>query len=471
MIDSAASGTNKRTILVVTCAAAFVFPFMGSSVNVALPSIGVGLRMSAVELAWVATAFLLTSSILLIPFGRIADARGRKGVLTTGVAVYTVGSLLAASSINGTMLIVARAIQGSGGAMLASTAVAILAAAFGPGERGKALGINAASLYTGLSLGPAIGGILTQSFGWRAVFLVNIPLGIALFLAAYLKLPAQKPSTAGASFDWSGFTAYAVFLSGSVYGLTQLPSGRAFISIAIGVAAFLILLRLEKVSNHPLVDTALFRHNLSFTMSNLAAFLNYSSFFAATFLLSIYLQVAAGLTPRTAGLVLVSMPVIQAFVSPVAGRLSDRVDPRFLASGGMALTAGALFAMSRLDAVSPVGLVILALSLLGLGVGIFSSPNTNAVMASVDSSRYGVAAATLSTTRQVGMVLSMGIATLFIASQIGTSDVSSAPPHLFVAAMQSTFALCTAACVVGIVASLARGPVHREQLHHTGTSQ
>lgn len=355
--------------------------------------------------------------------------------------------------------------------MLASTAVAILAATFGPGERGKALGINAASLYTGLSLGPAIGGILTQSFGWRAVFLVNIPLGVALFLAAYLKLPAQKPDAADISFDWSGFTAYAVFLSSSVYGLTQLPSGRALISIAIGVGAFLILLRLEKVSRHPLVDTALFRHNLPFAMSNIAAFLNYSSFYAATFLLSIYLQVATGLSPRTAGLVLVSMPVIQAFVSPLSGRLSDRVEPRFLASGGMALATGALFAMSRLDTVSPVVMVVLALALLGLGVGIFSSPNTNAVMASVDSTQYGVAAATLSTTRQVGMVLSMGIATLFIASQIGTSDVSTASPHLFVSAMQSTFALCTAACAVGIIASLARGSVYREKLHRPGAEE
>ncbi len=460
MTDSRTPGEQKRAILLVTCAAAFVFPFMGSSVNVALPSIGVGLKMSAIEIAWVATAFLLTSSILLIPFGRIADAHGRKRILTTGVGVYTVGSVLAAVSLNGTMLIIARAIQGSGGAMLASTAVAILAAAFEPGERGKALGINAASLYAGLSVGPAIGGILTQALGWRAVFMVNVPLGLALFLAARLKLPAQKPHSVEVAFDWSGFMAYAVFLSGSVYGLTQLPATRAFISIVIGLAAFLVLLRIERGSKNPLVDISLFRHNLPFAMSNLAAFLNYTAFYAATFLLSIYLQVAAGFTPRTAGLVLVSMPVIQAVVSPLAGRLSDRIEPRLLASVGMALTAGALFTMSQLDAFSPVELIIFALALLGLGVGIFASPNTNAVMASVHSNRYGVAAATLSTTRQVGMVLSMGIATLFIASEIGAADISSAAPQLFIAAMQSTFALCTVACLIGIIASIARGSAH-----------
>ena len=469
MTDPGATNVNKRAVLLVTCAAAFVFPFMGSSVNVALPSIGVGLRMSAVSLAWVATSFLLTSSILLIPFGRVADSRGRKRVLITGVGVYTVGSVLAALSLNGTMLIAARAVQGSGGAMLASTAVAILAATFGPGERGRALGINAAALYTGLSIGPAIGGILTQSFGWRAVFLVNVPLGLALLLAALYKLPDQKPASASRSFDWRGFATYAISLTGGVYGLTQLPAPHGFVSIGAGIAAFVVLIHIERASDHPLIDTALFRSNMPFAMSNLAAFLNYSAFYAATFLLSLYLQIAAGLTPRATGIVLVSMPVIQAVVSPIAGRLSDRIEPRILASVGMALTAGALFAMSRLDTVSPLALVILALALLGLGVGIFSTPNTNAVMASVDSSQYGIASATLSTTRQVGMVLSMGVATLFIASRIGAVDVTAAPPHLFVDAMQSTFILCTVACLIGVAASLSRGSIHGKRLARSET--
>lgn len=453
--------TDKRAVLLVTCAAAFIFPFMGSSVNVALPTIGVGLQMTAVELAWVATSFLLTSSLLLIPFGRIADSRGRKRVLTTGVAVYTIGSILASLSWHGTTLIIARAIQGSGGAMLASTAVAILAAAFGPGERGKALGINAAALYAGLSIGPAVGGFLTQTFGWRAVFFVNIPLGLLLLLAAHYKLPAQIPASQARPFDWPGFAAYAVFLIGGIYGLTQLPSVHGFASLAIGLVGFVALVRIERAVDHPLIDLSLFHSNTSFAMSNLAAFLNYSAFFAATFLLSLYLQVVSGFTPRSTGLILVSMPIIQAFVSPIAGRFSDRHEPRLLASSGMALTACALFLMSRLDVVSPLWYVISALALLGLGVGLFATPNTNAVMTSVSGTRYGIASATLSTTRQVGMVLSMGIATLFIAARVGAADVHSMPMHLFIDAMQATFALCTVACLAGIAASLARGRVYK----------
>jgi len=458
--ESDSPATDKRAVLIVTCAAAFLFPFMGSSVNVALPSIGIGLGMTSVELAWVATSFLLTSSLLLVPFGRLGDMRGRKSVLTTGVAIYAIGSTIASLSVSGAMLIFARVVQGVGGAMLASTSVAILASVFGPGERGRALGINAASLYSGLSVGPALGGFLTQSFGWRAVFLVNIPLGVGLFLAAFYKLPNQKPIAPESRFDWRGFAAYAVFLVGGVYGMTQLPSLNGFAGIGIGIAGFLALLRVERAATQPLIDVALFRSNTSFAMSNLAAFLNYSAFFAATFLLSFYLQIVMQLSPRDTGLVLVSMPIIQALVSPLAGRLSDRHEPRVLASSGMALTACALFLMSRFDATTPIAQVVLVLALLGLGVGIFSSPNTNAVMTCVESHCYGLASATLSTTRQVGMVLSMGIATLFIATRVGATDIHSTPPLLLVDAMQSTFLLCTVACLIGIVASVFRGSLY-----------
>jgi len=458
-MTTSTNAVDKRAVLIVTCFAGFLFPFMGSSVNVALPAIGVELDMTSVELPWVATSFLLLSSLLLVPFGRLGDLRGRKKVLVAGVAVYTASSIIAGLAQTGQMLILARAVQGAGGAMLASTSVAILVSAFEPNERGRVLGINAAALYSGLSMGPALGGFLTQALGWRAVFLINVPLGVALLLAACYKLPSQKPLDRESRFDWSGFVAYGVFLVGGVYGMTQLPSQVGFIAIGIGLVGFLALLKLETVVQEPLIDIDLFRSNMAFAMSNLAALLNYSGFYAATFLLSLYLQIVTGLSPSVAGLVLVSMPVIQAVVSPLAGRLSDNVEPRVLASSGMALTACALFLMSRLDVGTPIAQVALSLALLGLGVGLFSSPNTNAVMASARPAQYGLASATLSTTRQVGMVLSMGIATLFIAARVGATSIEQTPAPLFVDAMQSTFLLCTIACLVGIVASVFRGAV------------
>ncbi|MBN1855481.1 MAG: MFS transporter [Dehalococcoidia bacterium] len=455
--------SNKGAVLAVTCAASFLFPFMGSSVNVALPSIGVDLDMSAVQLAWVATSFLLTSAILLVPVGRVGDMKGRKDLLVVGVATYVVGSTLAALAGTGTTLIASRAVQGAGGAMLAATSIAIVSDFFGPGERGRALGINAAALYGGLSLGPAIGGIVTEAFGWRALFFMNIPLGIALILAAWYKLPRLRPASPDMKFDFKGLAAYAVFLLGLMYGATELPESRGFILMAIGLGALVILILIERRSDMPLVDIVLFKTNVVFAMSNIAALLNYSATFATSFLLSLYLQVVSGLSPGRAGLVLVSMPLVQAIVSPLAGRLSDRIEPRILASTGMGLSALSLLLMSRLAANTPISYVVAALLLFGLGVGLFSSPNTNAVMTSVPPPKYGLASATLATMRQIGMVLSMALATLIIGSFVGEITVGSTPIGQFVSAVRLTFLVCTVACVAGIVASFARGRIHSSE--------
>lgn len=455
----------------ITCAAGFLFPFMSSSVNVALPAIGADLNMCAVELAWVATSFLLTSSLLLVPFGRLGDMRGRKHLLVTGIGIYTVGSALAGLSFSGQMLIIFRGLQGAGGAMLAATSIPILVSAYSPSERGRVLGINAAALYSGLSVGPAIGGLLIHALGWRAVFMVNVPLGALLFLGAIYKLPAQSPTRSSCPFDWRGLGAYSMLLIGGVFGITQPPCALGFASFGIGVAGFVLLIRIERGVKEPLIDIDLFKNNLAFALSNLAAFLNYSAFYAATFLLSLYLQIVTGLPPQAAGLVLLVMPAIQAFVSPAAGRLSDRFEPRTLSSTGMALTAAALFLMSRFDAITPLTQIVIALAILGMGIGLFSSPNTNAVMTSVDSTRYGLASATLSTTRQVGMVLSMGIATLFIATIVGTTNLQETPIPLFVRAMQSTFLLCTFACLIGIIPSIFRGTMHESATHPRTSEQ
>jgi len=416
--------------------------------------------MTAVQLTWVATSFLLTSALLLVPFGWLGDTRGRKRVLVSGVATYVAGSALAGFAPTGSALIFARAVQGAGGSMLASTAVAILISAFAPGERGRVLGINAAALYAGLSLGPAVAGFVTQALGWRAVFLMNVPLGLLLLVTALSGLPSQQTGGRAPHFDRAGFAFYAVFLLGTMYGLTLLPRWEGVAGMATGLASLALLVRTERRIPAPLIDVAMFRSNVTFALSNVAALLNYAGTFAATFLVSLYLQLVSGLTPRTAGLVLIAMPLMQAVLSPLAGRLSDRVEPRMLASAGMGFTVIALFVMSRFTLHTPVGAVVCALALLGIGVGFFSSPNTNAVMTSVESRRYGVASATLSTMRQVGMVLSMGAATVVINAIIGDIPVESAPLPLFVSAMRTTLVICTLACLAGIFASLARGAIH-----------
>ena len=460
MTDFPLSGHDKRAILIITCSGAFLFPFMGSSVVVALPSIGVDLHMSAVELAWVTTSFLLTSALLLVPFGRFADMRGRKRVFVTGVFLYLLGAIVAWLAQSGGWLIASRVIQGTGGAMLGSTSLAILSSAYGTGERGKALGINAASIYSGLSLGPVIGGLVTQSLGWRGVFLVQIPLGLALLTAAYLKLPAQRPVSTLVAFDWKGLAAYALFLLGIMYGLTELPLVSGYIFLGAGLMGFFLLIHVERGNEHPLVDIELFRSNVSFALSNVAAFLNYAAIHAAGFLLSLYLQIVTGLSPRYAGIVLVAMPVVQAVLSPFAGRLSDRIEPRVLASVGMVITVLGLVTLATIGVNTHLYLVVAGLALLGLGVALFSSPNTNAVMSSVPQEKYGLGAATLTTTRQMGMVMSMGVAMLVLGSTVGEVTVGSTPIPAFVGAVRLIFGLSAVFCTAGVVASLKRGRVH-----------
>jgi len=344
--------------------------------------------------------------------------------------------------------------------MLASTSLAILSSAYGQGERGKALGINAASLYSGLSLGPFVGGLVTQSIGWRGVFLINIPLGILLLIAAVARLPSQEPSSPLSRFDWKGLAAYGVFLVGVMYGMTALPAAMGYAAISVGAVGFYALIRIEGRNPHPLVDIDLFRSNLAFALSNLAALLNYAATFAAGFLLSLYLQIVSGLSPGTAGIVLVAMPAVQAVLSPMAGRLSDRIEPRILASAGMGVTVFALVTLTQLGLETPLYHIVGGLALMGFGVGIFSSPNTNAVMTSLPPHKYGLGAATLSTTRQVGMVTSMAVATLIIGSRVGEVAVGSTPLPAFVEAIRLTFAINALACTAGVFASLKRGKLH-----------
>jgi EmrB/QacA subfamily drug resistance transporter len=460
MVDPTLTPAEKRAILLVTCTASFLFPFMGSTVNVALPAIGADLHLTAVQLAWVSTSFLLTSAVLLVPAGRFADMRGRKRVFIGGVCLYILGSVAASLASSGLILVLSRIVQGAGGAMLTSTSLAILSSAYGRGERGKALGINTASIYSGLSLGPVVGGLLTQSVGWRGVFIVNIPLGLLLLLAAVRRLPKQEPTSPQSRFDRKGLAAYAVFLVAAMYGMTALPDAIGYVSIGIGACGLFVLIRVEGRTSDPLIDIELFRTNLGFALSNVAALLNYAATFAAGFLLSLYLQIVGGLSPGSTGLVLVSMPAVQAAVSPIAGRLSDRIEPRILASVGMVITVLALVTMTQITLTTPISHTVAGLALLGFGVGIFSSPNTNAVMTSVPPAKYGLGAATLSTTRQVGMVTSMAVATLIISSRVGDVSVGSASLPAFVEAVRLSFAVSAVACTFGVFASLKRGRLH-----------
>ncbi|MCS7178642.1 MAG: MFS transporter [Anaerolineae bacterium] len=450
--------TRRVAVLVATCSS-FLTPFMGSALNIALPSIGREFAADAMLLGWISTVYLLTSAMFLVPFGKLADLRGRKRIFVWGLGVYAAGALVSGLAPSAGALVAARAVQGVGGAMIFGTGVALLTSVFPPQERGRVLGLNVAAVYVGLSVGPFLGGVCTQQWGWRSIFYVNVPLAALVAALAAWKLRGEWRATDGESFDWPGSILYGVGLVALIYGFSRLPSAFGAGLTLAGLLVLALFVFWEGRARTPLLELNLFRHNLAFTFSNLAALVNYSATFAVGFLLSLYLQSVRGISPQQAGMILLVQPVVQALFSPLAGWASDRVEPRIVASVGMALTVIGLALLYPLGPGTAVPYIVGVLALLGFGFALFSSPNTNAVMSSVDRAHYGVASATLGTMRLTGQMLSMGIVMLIFALFMGGMAITPGTTARFLSSARAAFGVFVVLCTLGIFASLARGDI------------
>jgi EmrB/QacA subfamily drug resistance transporter len=447
----------KRIALFLAILAGFLTPFDLSAVNIALPTIGGEFTMDAIMMGWVATAYLLAAAVFLVPCGRIADIYGRKKLFISGLAVFTLASFLMTVSISSLMIILLRVLQGAGAAMFSGTAVAILTEATPREERGKALGFYSTSVYLGLSLGPFLGGFLTNVFGWRSIFFVNVPIGLVTIAIILSRFDREWTDAKGETFDLRGALLYGMALVAVMYGFSLLPNpiGAGYlVSGSVLLGAFIMA---EVRTQNPLVDLRLFRANRVFAFSNLAALINYSATFAVTFFLSFYLQYIRGLPPSFAGIILVTQPIVQAVFSSPAGRLSDRIEPGRIASLGMGLTATGLLALAFLGADTSLFVLIAVLALLGFGFALFSSPNTNAIMSAVEKRYYGVASGTLGTMRLVGQMLSMGIAMMILAVFVGRVAITPDAYPALLTSIRVGFSIFSVLCIFGIYFSLVRG--------------
>jgi len=448
---------SKRAALAVATLSSFLPPFTGSSINIALPSIGAEFSADALMLNWVASSYLLSAAIFLVPFGKIADIFGRKKIFLCGIAVFTAASTLCAFSPDLNWLIAFRILQGFGSSMVFGTSVAMLTSIFPPGERGKAIGINSTAVYLGLSAGPIIGGFLTQHLGWRSIFMLMAPIGMAAIVLTMIKIRTEWAESKGEKFDFAGSVIYSLSLASLMYGFSKVPDTTGIWLIVAGAALLAVFTIWELRISVPVLDLKLFRNNSVFAFSNLAAFINYSATFAVGFLLSLYLQYVKGMDPQYAGIVLVSQPVVMAFFSPYAGRLSDRTEPRIVASAGMALTLAGFIFLCFISEDTALCSIIASLVLFGLGFALFASPNTNAVMSSVDKKYYGVSAAVIGTMRLTGQMFSMGISMLVFAVMIGKTRISQGNFHDFISSLRVVVILFSFLSFIGIFASLARG--------------
>ncbi|MHB0995268.1 MAG: MFS transporter [Elusimicrobiales bacterium] len=448
---------NPNTVLLIAVLASFSTPFMLSSINIALPAMALELSLDAMGMGWVSLSFLLAAAALLVPMGRAADVFGRKRFFAAGFVIFTAASLFCGLASTQAQLLAARFLQGVGSSMIFGTAVAILTSVFPPERRGSAIGWVSASVYIGLSLGPPLGGLLVQHLSWRAIFLINVPLGLlVLFLVRKGLRGAEWRGAAGEPYDLAGALLYSASVAALMYGLSAITEPRGQATAAFGAAALILFLRRETGVAHPVLNARLFRSNRVFAFSNLAAFLSYSASFASGFLLSLYLQFSMGLSPRQAGFALVCQPLFMVVISPWAGRLSDRRDPGVIASLGMALTAAGILLFSGPQHGLPLWRVLAGLCALGIGLGLFAAPNTNAVMGSVEKRYYSLASATLATMRITGQMFSMAVVMLLFSVFVGRIRLGPENHEALGRAFSAGVWVFSALAAGGIFASLNR---------------
>jgi EmrB/QacA subfamily drug resistance transporter len=454
---------TQNMILVVTTVGGFLATFMASSINIAIKAIEAEFSASAVLLGWIPTAYVLATGAVLMTMGRIADLRGRNRVFMVGMGGFAVVTFAAALAPSTGVLIVLRVFQGVFAAMLFSTNIAMIALSHPAEVRGRALGTLVTGVYLGMTLGPVLGGVITRNAGWRILFVVVGAISLADFLLVFWKLRRlewREPKTA--RFDVVGSVMWAIALSAFLLGLSYLPAVTGVVLVVAGFLGLGLFFWWETKTEDPILNVDLFRKNRVFAFSNLAALINYSATAALVFLMSLYLQYNRGLDAQDAGLLLIPGLFVQAVLSAVAGRLSDRFSARILASAGMALAVVALLALAFLSETTPYWYVIGMLCILGIGLAFFATPIAHVVMGSVEKHQVGTASATIATMRLIGQSLSMGLATLVLAIVVGRHVIKPADYPGFLTSTRITFAIFAGLCVVGVAASLV-GPKRQQE--------
>lgn len=453
----------RRNALLVAVLSSFLTPFMGSSVVVSLPAISRNLSMDAVSLSWISTAFLLSSAAFLVPVGRAADIYGRKKIFISGIILDNISSILGALAPSGPFLLFCRVLQGMGGAMIYGTGLSIVIAVYPPQERGKALGIPLTATYIGLTLGPVLGGLMTDHLGWRSIFLSNVLIGFVILTSAVWKIKEEWAEARGEKFDLIGSILYVFSLIFTIYGLLRLPAVIGFALLIPGITGFVFFVFWISKVKSPVMEIHLFRKNRPFLFSNISALINYSATFGITFLLSLYLQYVMSLSAQHAGLVLVAQPLVMAGFAALTGRLSDRIEPRILASAGMASIMIGLILLVFLNSQTPLYYVVLNLMFLGFGFALFITPNTNAIMSSVEKKFYGVASGMMGTMRLIGQAFSMAIVTLIFMVYIGRTVITAQNHQQLLQSMKISFTVFAVLCFFGVIASLVRGKIRKEE--------
>jgi len=461
MLTNSTESTSRRDrifALSITSVSSFISAFSGSAFTLAAPSMAFELNIGTAELSWIMTIYILATAMLQIPFGKIADNYGRKKIYLIGSIIFTIAALVLAFMNSASMIIVMRFIQGVGGALIFATGTAILTSVFPPDKKGLAFGINIGSVYLGLTVGPSLGGFLTDFLGWRSIFYSIVPFGVILaFLVAFV-LKGEWKNEKKEKFDWIGSITYIITLFLLLYGFRSLPKNYGFYLIGSSILVLVFFIFWEWKIKYPILQLRLFKNNRFFSFANLAAFTYYTATAATTFILSLYLQDIRNYTPIIAGLILLARPIFQAILSPIGGMLSDKIQHRIITTIGISIGLVGLLLLVFLQSTSPLILVILSLIFGGIGFGLFSSPNANSIMSAVSKTDYGVASALIGTMRTVGQTISLGLVTLLFALILGDlGPLSPGYQSLFLKSTQIAFIIFVGMGLLGLIFSFFRG--------------
>lgn len=450
----------RRFALAAICLGTTLGPLSLASVNIALPTIALELNASAIIVSWMPTGFLLATVMLMLPMGKLADRYGRKRFYFGGVACTGLLSIAASFGQSMEWILICRILQGASMSAVFGSGMAIVTSIYPANKRGAAMGLYSSSIYIGLTLSPVIGGWVTEWFGWRSVFWIQTPVALSVVIMLfYVKGEWRNPKKT--RFDWTGALIFACWAASFSVGLSGLPNLSAILTLVLSCAFMWLFIYHQNRIEEPLIRPKMFRESRIFSFSLIAAVFMYGSSYPFGFLLSLFLQLSMGYSPSEAGTTMLVQAMVMACMAPFAGKLSDRFEARIISTTGCIIMCLGYFQIMRATYDVSHAAIFVGQILIGLGHGLFATPNTNAVMGSLNKAELGVGSSSVNLARTIGNLTGMSLVGFLIYIYIGDAEFTSESASELTSTLRIWMGIAMSFTIVAAVSSFSRGKMNR----------